>query len=484
MVGRLKETYENTGSNLLNKKQSKDNQSEDIQVNVHDRGVYIDGDATGPIITGENNTILRQYFQIMPPWILTLIVSMMITGFGLIIWLIIPNRESEMVGDFRIAVAQMQWSGGTEPDSISKSLSKGIELNLERLIEELDLPFVITLWGPDKVGQIKGDSKIERAESAALIAERIKADIVVYGVINGEQSIWEVQPEFYISDRSETLSDAQEITGDHAIGTPFNTPGSDIAGRIALSENLRDRTELLSQIVLGVAFYSARNYPRALEFFESIENAAAWGNIGGEELLYLLIGNAAAKNKQIEKAEDAFLKAKEFNPDYSRAYAGLGSVRYLQAIAPILQDDGSEDFTKADTCLLKDSLDLLQNAQDSRIKPALADIDSKAHFGRGQALLMLTLSGEEIDPNDIAHEFFQVINEYGDPSNPKNRRVWDLAAESYGRLGLMFLLSNNLEQAKINYEKAVEILGSHPERQQIYQDRLNEINQALLDDPS
>lgn len=453
-------------------------------ITIASRGVNIEGNVSGPIITGDHNTVEQTFIQKTPNWLIGVILFVSLTsiaGIMTVIWKITPKPKTEMAGDFRIAVAQMQWEGKNEPNSISKSLSNNVALNLQKLIEEMNPTFVITVWGPDQAGQIEGKNKTERAESAAKIAERIKADIVVYGVINGEKLIWKIQPEFYISDRSETLSDAQEITGEHAIGKPFNSSSGDLAGRITLSEHLRERTELLSQIVLGVAFYSAQDYKRALEFFESKENAEVWETVGGKELLYLLIGNAAGKDELYAKAETSFLIAQNINSEYSRAYAGLGGVRYIQALEQVPQKDGSEDFTKANIGLLYESLSLFQSAQDSKNKPILADIDSKVHFGRGQALFALTLAGKEIDPNEIAHEFLQVINEYGDLSNPNNKRIWYLAAESYARLGLMFLLSDNLEQAKVNYEKAVEILETHPERQQFYQDRLDEINRALLE---
>jgi tetratricopeptide (TPR) repeat protein len=196
------------------------------------------------------------------------------------------------------------------------------------------------------------------------------------------------------------------------------------------------------------------------------EDIPEWVEDQGKHVLYILLGNAAGKERQMDLAQDYFERAVNLEPDYARAYIGLGSVAYIRALEHFEQTNDPADI---DNNLLDASIQNLQKALEVSNQPPLADIQTKVHFGLGQAYLARSYSGKE-DRFDTAIEHFDVvILNYDDGKNP---RIHELAAESHARLGLIYDLLKDPSQAGKEYAKAAELhLNYDPERSAIYSER-------------
>jgi tetratricopeptide (TPR) repeat protein len=373
-----------------------------------------------------------------------------------------------MTGDFRVAIAAFEVAGPRENRPMGEDLAHGVYLRMEEELEELSPDFATSIWSPEQVGTVRGATQKKRAEAAARTAVDIEADIVVYGLVDTSQPVWTVTPEFYISDQN--LTDAQEITGQHEIGEPFEVVGQgSVATRIEVSTQMSTRAQLISVITVGLAYYAALDYPRAQTVFEQLERDFDWSEVGGEEVLYLLLGNAAGKNDALDTAERAYRRALAENPDYSRAYAGLGSTYYMRALEPVEASGNGADIDRE---LLNNSIDSFHQAAAATVRPALSDIPAKVHFGLGQAYLALHLQNESEPVARAVQEFDTVISEYDAGDNP---RIRHLAAESHARLGLIYDLNGNRDAAIDEYEAAVSLLDDVPDRRRLYEDRLREL---------
>lgn len=402
-------------------------------------------------------------------------VAILIAVLGASAFLFFQLRETvpdEMTGDFRIAVAGFEVIGDEEAQDLGAELSQGVFLRLEETFEEIRPDFTVTIWGPDMVGDVSGQDDTERAANAQAIAEGIKADVVVYGLIDASRDLWEISPSFFLADNN--LSDAQELTGQHQIGVPFSVAGRDsvIAARINVSNQLSDRARLLALLIEGVAYYSIRDFPLAFEKFTVAAESDAWSEIGGDELVHLLIGNAALKAGDLDRAEEAYERSLEIDEQYARAYAGLGSLAYLRALGPIEKEDGSQVPADVDVALLEESLAYFAEALTAEKQPLLSDISSKVHFGRGQALMMLSFSDPSVAVFPAVLEFEAVIADYGDGANP---RIRDLAAEAHARLGLIHAAGGEKDTAIDHYNAAVDLWFDNPEKQRIYRQRLADL---------
>ena len=386
------------------------------------------------------------------------------------------NSEIERMpaANFRIAIADFDWVGNNEPENFSYDVADNIKLNLEASFAELRSP-TVAIWGPDKVGLITGETPEERATQAAQKASEIGADLILYGVIDGQTSEWKIQPEFYLSDQF--LTDFQEITGQYSLGKPFILRGQDslVAVRLNASEQMQKRTAMIPSIAIGLAWYVTQQYDRALVAFQEVAENPLWVEIGGQELIYLLVGNAAGKASLFDEAETAYLQALALDNQYSRAYIGLAGIRYIEALAPIKQADGSEDPSKANATLLYEALALYDQANQATNKPPLADIETKIHFGRGQSLMMLSFTDPTIVVAPAIAEFEAVIADFGDIQFPSNPRVRDLAAEAYARLGLIYLLYGAEQESANYYCNAIKVLPVGMAKKEIYSQRISDI---------
>lgn len=369
-----------------------------------------------------------------------------------------------MTGDFRIAVAGFAVTGQAAREGLGIELAEGVQLRLAENLSEVNPGLIITIWGPDRVGSLEAIGREDRAHQAMQLAEKIGADMVVYGAIDTLQPFWRVIPEFYIA--GENFFEAQEIVGQHDLGSAFPLIGQDnIAGRITLGEEMTPRVQLLSKITVGLAYYAIHRYEDALEHFLSTESIEGMSDELGRQVVYLLIGNAAGKWGEVNLAERYYQKALDIDPEYARAYVGLGSVAYFRALEPFEQ---SNDPQETDLDRLDLAIQRYERALSAAHQPALADIGTKVHFGLGQCYFMRAYSGSDPWFDPAIAEFKQVIEAYDDGANP---RVRELAAESHARLGLIFDLSGATAQAVEEYEIAASLLLDHPDRQSLYLSR-------------
>jgi tetratricopeptide (TPR) repeat protein len=377
-----------------------------------------------------------------------------------------------MTGDFRVAVADFAIIGNPADRNAGTELAEGVYLKLNESLSEINKDFTITIWSPSRVGKIKGNTPEEMAKSAEKIAQKIGADILIYGLIDMSNPVWQVTPEFYIA--SDNFYEAEEITGQYQLGETFILAGQgSIARRIELSSKFDVRAQVISRITIGLAYYSLRDYQNAFESFRSTENISGWEETQGKEVVYLLTGNAAMKAQDLDASITELNKSLSIAPDYARPLITLGGVYYLQALEPF---DKTKIPSDIDPELLEKAIESYKQALLAKKQPALSDISTKVHFGLGQCYLMQSYSGLDTPLGDAVEEFKIVIADYGDGQNP---RIRELAAEAHARLGLIYDLSDYIEDAVQEYQLAADLLYDNPERQGQYQARADGLSAKI-----
>ena len=403
-----------------------------------------------------------------------------------------PDR---MTGDFNVAVVPFSLIGEAD-ERAGEDVANSIYGRLRENFQDLDSP-IIEVWGPGEpalspIRAIQGDSAAERALDAAKLAEDIDADIMVYGVVDASGQSWQVIPEFFIS--GQNFRDAAEILGQHSLGGAFAVPGKDRrALRITAGDQLTPRAEILSQLAVGLTYYSITSFERALEQFQHIEEAGLPDQGAGSEVVYLLTGNALAKlaqdglrnqdrdeaeQQQVDQllldAETYYQKALEIDDEYARGYVGLANVAYLRFLA----DGDAENLFAAQSAY--------ERALVAKDKPALSDVETKVHFGLGQVYVAQNLRlGEPVDCQDsdtpVMVELQRVIDDYGNGANP---RVREMAGEAHALLGLIYGQcggSENVRLAIQEYEAAITLLPDRPDRSAFYQGVVDKLSASLVE---
>ena len=425
-------------------------------------------------------TIFRKLKQLLNSKIfqyLTVILTIIIPTFWLFRYDIMPTlfpQQEKMSGEWNVAVASFTIENKKEisqeeADLISNIFFNRLTSDLSDLSSQYDI--IIEVAGPETIHAIKADTPEKRSQRVEQLAQEINADIIIYGLINKENESITVKPEFFVSIKN--FYEAEEVVGQHVLGSQisFSDTNNSLISQINLNRELSRRSQLLSLLTKGLSLYSIHAYEDSLNYFKQANSQEFWQNENGREVAYLFQGNAAGKSFNFDEAEDALLKAIQIESEYSRAYAGLGSIYYLLAFEEI-----STQNSIPNQAYLQKSSDYYNKALSAQIQPKSADISTKVSFGLGQVNLTYWYLGENTLNNAISL-FSNVISDY---QNNNNERIREIASESYARLGLIEQSYQNDAQAISNFEKAQE-LATHPARKAIYWETLADLYQKNSD---
>jgi tetratricopeptide (TPR) repeat protein len=356
------------------------------------------------------------------------------------------------------------------------ALANNLHQQLEFNFDELDLGIPYDIRPPAHTCRIKGRTREERERTAAGLAERINADVIVYGVVTdaGEQSRF--FPEFYVNYKG--FEEGGEITGQHELGKELRVtlPFDDKHFSPVDNPVLAVRTEVLSLITVGLAYYSIDDFEKASDYFSQAEAMEGW--YAGKEVLYLLLGNASSRRASQENSTEYldataayFDTALTINPAYARAMVGKAGVLYLQAMG----DPNKRPSEEIDLDKLDEAAAHFKAALELGESPASANIEAKVHFGLGHVYVGRLLYALDIG-NDWAaslakarDEFQEVVQEYKDG----NIQIANLAGHAYARLGMMARVEGETEKAVELYASAIELVS--PYYQSYYYTRIGEV---------
>jgi hypothetical protein len=383
-----------------------------------------------------------------------------VISIGALILSIIPKPLPPMGESFNVAVAEfamLDSNGHISSSDVSRQFSAGLYTTINNETKLLPTALSVELRGPKDVGVVDGD------ETARTTAERLNATILIYGrVENDLQGSYQVEPRFFISDL--TFSYGSEVTGPEYLGKPITELTLAPDQSFVFNTKLNARTQALQRIVLGLAYFSIRDYESAAKEFQDAVNTPYWNPNEGQEVAYLLLGAARLRPwdliqnpTTLPKAEDAFKKAYELNQNYVRSYLGLAAVAVADAQLPDPSGTGIGGVNKAKL------LEAIKwySACLNQTEPRQAYIATKAAFGLGQAYLL----GYEFrvieDSKKLALEYFQhVIEKY------QTERVPDLAwfaAHAHAGLARLKGLDRDWAAMENEYRLAIGIMeGMQP----------------------
>jgi len=373
----------------------------------------------------------------------------------------------KMTGEWNVAVARF---GAQGEENISRAEANLMsDVFYGRFTDEMDelskeTGISIEVLNPKATGAIKGKSTDERAANAGAKADKLNAHIIIYGTVTRQGQIIKFLPEFYLDQSN--LYEVEELVGQHTLGDPITiqSAGQENLNQLNLNRELGRRSEVLALVTKGLSLYMGQAYDDALELFKEANQDKYWKSSTGREVLYLFAGNAASKSNLQDEAEEAYLSAIEIDNGYGRGYVGLGHV-YFQYSLP----ETGQEF-QPDPENLSLALQYFDQALNASHQPETADIPAKAAFGKGQVYLVQHYMGQNTLSKAV-EEFNYVIRQF---ESEDNRRLKELASESYGRLGLIARENSDLETAVEYYSTARE-LSSHHFRHGFYSLTLGDI---------
>lgn len=361
--------------------------------------------------------------------------------------------------------------------------------------EPLDDPvlgqLLVEVWPPAEVGFVTGNTEAERAQSAAHIAERHEADLVIYGIVDAAGRTTSFTPYIYLEQHA--VGEVFEVAGSYPFGAPLLEDGTlaSPTTRSGLAGALAQRIPDVVNFVIGLDYFAKDQYDAACRQFRAMLGGAAPGapddgcayvtpttvsadNLPqpGDELAYLFLGHAARRQGDPISAQHHYEAALTAHPDYARALLSLADLQYMAA-AGNCQPDG------CDRAGVHQAIDIYQ-AVPAADDAEYANIPAKKSFAVGRAYTCLTLAGEPETRPAATAALEEVIAAY----EAGDERLADIAAEAYQLLGLLLRTSTgpqrqaDLESADAHFAKAIE-LSTHDERKAVFSLHRAEIQAAL-----
>lgn len=368
-------------------------------------------------------------------------------------------------GDFNVVVAEFSATDQTIGARLSQSLFEQVATTLGGVTD-----VNIEVAGPAEVGALAGDTAETKAEAAADLADRVGADVVVYGTLEILEGLSDLSAEFFLSGRG--LTGAEELAGVYPLDSVSFATTDPLALSRAASDYLEPKVIALTQLAIGLSHYQLHEYAEAEELFTEAE--ASWptsaGRISGREVVLSLLGNVSGLRKNLDAAAEYFTRALELDPDYSRARFGAAEVGFLRSGGSRCAGTGEVDVAGLEEAIrqFEELIDLPA--------PPLAFLPERSRLEIGRIYECLTLYG--VDRRAEAREILDaVIADISDET-----RLRDLEAEAHFLLGVYHLLNGDPTAALSEFETAIDTT-LNPIRKSGFYRSLAQIHLCQLDQP-
>ena len=306
------------------------------------------------VIIGKNNIQINVGGRniSLPIWLITLALFVII-GFLAYQPLIEPWLfPSKMNATFNIAVAEF---GALDKDGRVRSLPFGATLSkavYDKLMTEYQENYPelmgrkdgVLIWEDSlgravknvRFGVIDGATPAARAEQAKRLAQRINANLVIYGYLQQNSTgADELSLEFYVA--GETVrGEPDAISGRHLLGqnvaVPIDATQEAMSAALWLSDGpLAARSQLLFWLTLGLTYETLNKPDVALELFQKAKDLLKLDDADGAGLLEYFIGREAFWLRRYDVAQAALERAQELDPTYANTWITLGNLYYDRA---------------------------------------------------------------------------------------------------------------------------------------------------------
>ena len=342
-------------------------------------------------------------------------------------------------GDFNVVVAEFSATDQSSGARLAQSLFEQIAITLG---DEANVN--IEVAGPGEVGALAGDTSESRGEAAADLADRVGADVVVYGTLEILEGLSNLSAEFYLSSRG--LTGAEELAGVYPLDSVQLPTTDPLAVSQAASSRLEPKIIALTQLAIGLSHYQLYEYAEAEQLFTEAEGSwpSSAGRSNGREVVLSLLGNVSGLQKNFDAADEYYIRALELDPDYSQARFGAAEVLFLRSGGSSCGGTGEVDVAGLEEAIrrFEELIDLPA--------PPLAFLPERARIEIGKIYECLTQNG--VDRRDEAREILEAV--ITDISG--ETRLRDLEAEAHFLLGVYHLLNRDPTAALAEFETAVD----------------------------
>jgi tetratricopeptide (TPR) repeat protein len=350
------------------------------------------------------------------------------------------KQPKPMSGNYNIAIAQfgeIQADGTIKPSAAAEQISSS-------LFNFLDTEYRVSGLGLDVQMSHKNMPLILEDSQAKELAQKVNADIVIYGNVFVQNNKAEFSPRFYVAEHPDT----SELTGQDELAHPILFNISELSESHSVNAQLRKRTEILFNFTKALIYFSQKDTDSAFRAIQIAITAAEKLEqpFAGQEVLYLIAAKLYLAKDDYEHAAQMFENALLLNPEYARAHLGRGNMYYTRATLPGQYDPGLMDAAQTE----------FELALRAPVQPEGAYIPIKAHTGLGNVFVVMAQANGN-DPALFAEaiEHYQsIIDTYLQTEDSILRSD---SAIAYFGMGAAYERQNMREQAIEAYSQAYDL---------------------------
>lgn len=363
-------------------------------------------------------------------------------------------------------------NGAPIRSNAGQAVAQFLYQRFEPALADLDLDMPYEIRPPSLACALPGRTAEARASAAATYAERINADILVYGVITDTQKADRLALAFHVGYTGS--DDETELSGPYSLGgsLPITLPFDPESLLVIEHPPHLVRMNVLAELVVGLSYLSADNPEKALTYIRQAESDAHWPSVDGKEFAYLLLGHALVRQASVtgladtlEEALDAYNRALAIQPAYIRAQLGRAGCLALLSVA----ERGEDGLRRLDRIQLDEARSAYQAVLSGSAGQPTAREISAAQTGLGYIYLTSGLYGQTADLELARNELQSVIEQYEAGQNDSAKS----AGLAYSYLGLLARQKGDLPAAVAHYERAVDLVA--PVSRALYLFRLGEL---------
>ncbi len=307
------------------------------------------GEGASNVVIGKNNVQINVGGRNLSVPIYAITLALLIIVGFLVYPLVKPIWwPSQMTGGFNIAIADF---GVLTADGKVLSSTFGADLS-KTVFDQLQTEYTnakqigafkenLTIWQDSQgstvknvtFGVIKGSTEQARTQAAAALAQRINADMVIYGYLTENEDPKGLVVQFYV--KAPTITNEPDaIVGRHRLGVAIAVGMSlseieqnAVLAKTMVSPSLAVRTKAMFWLTLALTHSWVNDNATALALLLQAEQALpTWKENEGKEVLYFFIGQQALVERRYDLAIDRLQRALALNHTYVNALITLGSV--------------------------------------------------------------------------------------------------------------------------------------------------------------
>jgi len=367
-----------------------------------------------------------------------LAVAVVGVAIGYAVWR--AQQPQVMTGDFNIAVAdfgEVDSNGRLRITSDSSKISRALANYLDSEYTSGDFGLQV---------QVSHDRMplVEEDRQARQLADKVNADLVIYGTMLGDGHKARLLPRFWV----DPSPDLTEISGQNSLEAPISYEPARLADTGYLTETLRNNAAILVLFTRALVSYNANNMDAAALSLD-LALKEAQGDFPGKEVLYLLGSTIARLQHKYELALQRADKTLALNPEYARGYLAGGNVYY-----DVVTIEGN--WQRED--LLDEAQQWYLQALEAKDAAAGAYIDEKTSVALGNILVIKAqLRNDPLLYQQGMNYLNRVVNRYEASRDESYRAdIQQVVALAYHGLGAAWQRQGDREQAGRNYQLCKE----------------------------